>query len=263
MYYRFFPLLVSFIFFTTAFAGPADVQSREVKVQICKNLVSEQFHLEGRRARTVESHCVNNGKFLAMEELRDSELNISTGLRVQFTYSYKDQLSAQGEALVLKNFRTSDEGQLSHSWEVRRLTLARLEDGDVRSTEDLLNEIGEAANVSNGSWNVSRFKVKKLNYEKELAKLEKELPNGMYDGECSFENYTTIQGSLGVLASDSWLEDEREAPTLLEKLQQKGLIINILGRGHVDGETEICTLWHFKVFTTDGWLLDLEYNFTD
>ena len=175
MNYRLFSLLVSFSLVTTAFAGPADVQSREVKVQICKNLVSEQFRLEGRRARTVESDCVNNGKFLAMEELRDSELNISTGLRVQFTYSYKDQLSAQGEALVLKNFRTSDEGQLSHSWEVRRLTLARLEDGDARSTEDLLNEIGEAANISNGSWQVVKFNVKRFRLSRELDKLEKDV----------------------------------------------------------------------------------------
>src|SRR3989338_3504225 len=177
MYYRLFSLLVSFSFFTTAFSGPADLQSREVKVQICKNLVSEQFRLEGRRARTVENDCVNNGKFLAMEELRDSELSIPTGLRVQFTYSYKDQLSAQGEALVLKNFHTSDEGQLSHSWEVRRLTLARLGDGDSRSTEALLEEISEAANIANGSSQVVKFNVKRFSLRRELGKLEKELPD--------------------------------------------------------------------------------------
>ena len=257
MYYRFFPLLVSFIFFTTAFAGPADVQSREVKVQICKNLVSEQFHLEGRRARTVESHCVNNGKFLAMEELRDSELNMPTGLRVQFTYSYKDQLSAQGEALVLKNFRTSDEGQLSHSWEVRRLTLARLEDGDARSTEDLLNEIGEAANISNGSWQVVKFNVKRFRLSRELDKLEKELPDNP-DAECTFENYPSTQDSLSMLSGSSWLEEDI---TLLEKLDQKGLILHIIGRGLAEGETECCSYYHFKVFTTDGWVLELDYDF--
>ena len=165
--------------------------------------------------------------------------------------------------MVLKNFRTSDEGQLSHSWEVRSLRLARLEDGNSRSTEELLNEIGDVANVSNGSWNVSRFKVKKLNLQKEVAKLEKGLPNGMYDGECTFENYTSTEYSLETLSGNSWLEEDREAPALLEELQQKGLILNMIGRGYMDGETEICALFHFKVFTTDGWLLDLEYNFTD
>src|SRR3989338_5710382 len=95
---------------------------------LCKRCVRYGPQLSGRRARTVETDCVNNGKFLVMEELRDRTHNIPTGLRIHLSYSYKDQLSAQGEALVVKNFNTDNEGQLSNTWEVRSLKLANLSD---------------------------------------------------------------------------------------------------------------------------------------
>ena len=45
MKYRILSVLLSLNFFiiTGVFGGPADVQSRDVKVALCKNLVSEQF----------------------------------------------------------------------------------------------------------------------------------------------------------------------------------------------------------------------------
>jgi len=130
-----------------------------------------------------------------MEELRDRTHNIPTGLRIHLSYSYKDQLSAQGEALVVKNFNTDNEGQLSNTWEVRSLKLANLSDGDPRSIELLLEEISEAAHVANGSSQVVKFNVKRFSLQRELRKLGKELPDNP-ETECTFENYVFLVAGL-------------------------------------------------------------------
>ena len=209
----------------------------------------------------METDCVNNGKFLVMEELRDRTHNIPTGLRIHLSYSYKDQLSAQGEALVVKNFNTDNEGQLSNTWEVRSLKLANLSDGDPRSIELLLEEISEAAHVANGSSQVVKFNVKRFSLQRELRKLGKELPDNP-ETECTFENYVSTQDSLDTLSGNGWLEEDTSTVPLLEKLQQKGLILHIIGRGLAEGETECCSYYYFRVFTTDGWVLELDYDFT-
>jgi len=54
----------------------------------------------------------------------------------------------------------------------------------------------------------------------------------------------------------------RRFADVLKKLQHKGLIHHMLGRTYSEGEGEYCTFYYYRIYTTDGWVLSLDFDYT-
>ena len=123
-------------------------------------------------------------------------------------------------------------------------------------TEATLKEIAEHAEVKNGDADVSTYKVENFKLQDAINQLNRNLPN---KNGCGYRTSGRRQLSLDSLKDIDARDDAYET---LQELHKKGLVRYMIARTNTDGESENCLIFRFEVFTTDGYVLSLNYDWT-
>lgn len=242
-------------------AWAESLKSEAIKKEICGELVVKVIGVEEDRQEEIASDCIENADFNVVETLKDPKLGEVTGLKVAIVYSYGDEFSVSAEALTLKNLRPNKKGELRAEWFVSELTKSDFFAKE-KFTENLLNKLGEA---TKREYSVERYDINKFSAKKAFKEMEEILENSSGEEEssgCQYTNQDSLKYNLDQLIDRNNYHLDYEPQELLKSLVKKGLIKEVLSRGYADGESESCLAYNFFIYTTDGWVLKLYFNYT-
>jgi hypothetical protein len=101
---------------------------------------------------------------------------------------------------------------------------------------------------------IKRYKPALLTKAKAEKRITAALPNTQY---CKFKTLSGAQSIFSVVA-----EIDELAAKVMWSLHKKGLIKYVLIRSFDEGESESCSYHQLQIYSTDGYVLELSYDFT-
>ncbi len=123
-------------------------------------------------------------------------------------------------------------------------------------TKEILKEIADHADVQNGDTDVSTYNLATFKLQDAIIQLSRSLPNR---NGCGYATSGRRQLSLDSLKDINARDEVYEA---LQDLHKKGLVRYMIARTNNEGESENCSIFRFEIFTTDGYVLSLNYDWT-
>jgi hypothetical protein len=132
-------------------------------------------------------------------------------------------------------------------------------------TRAAFEKIAQVGDFGNDGASVERAKGR-LDTRKVLREMERRLQN---DPEgCGYENVVGTAKAMSVLSGIEWLNEDGGNPqalAILRRLVRAGEIKTIVGRYMTENRegNSYCDLYYFDVYSKDGYVLSLRWDFTD
>jgi hypothetical protein len=124
-----------------------------------------------------------------------------------------------------------------------------------------LESIADGANIGNGDSAVVQYDMQTFKYIDAVNAIESSLENQNDADSCKFVTTRSTQGSLDDLNN---LNTDDKSSEELQKLKDQGKIKHIISRqwdGN-SGDSEYCSYYYFSIYTNEGQLLYLNYDYT-
>jgi hypothetical protein len=129
-------------------------------------------------------------------------------------------------------------------------------------TRTELEKISEVADPGNGSTDVGRYDPSRFEVAKVVRKMARARPS---TAKCEYGNMVGIKKVISTMSRISWFEEQDEVLRGLNRLAKAGKIEVIVARimtDNIEGSS-YCDYYDFSVFTKDGYVLNLNYDYTD
>ncbi len=139
--------------------------------------------------------------------------------------------------------------------------LGTASDAHETDTKKALNEIAELAadSVGNGWTSVDELKERKFNLKQQIVKIDQDVEDF---SDCKLEVVVGRKVNLSKIYSES---PDRKVADKLYSLHKAGKIKAIIAKqwDEASGDSEYCSVYHFRIFSTDGHVLTLRFELTD
>lgn len=234
-------LLLLFVMLISSNLFAGELRSLDARREICYTAF-DIFEIDvfTRSGDRYVQNCIQSSKMTVLNTFKDEKTNKINHLLVRATVGHRNLNVTFVSHLTLKK-RDGELVWVTKNYEVKSF-------GDGLSTEEFLEDISEDAMVHNGDVRIERFNPKKFNSDKEYTKLEKDLPD---EGSCQYANFDY-----------AFEEITEEVERIERKLKQKGIFFKRISRTYEDGESEYCSHFYYYIYTTDGFILKLYYDYT-